>query len=174
MLYQAFNPLEHSFLLYKHWNVCILFTGSIVINFTQFSERYFTSFITKLFRFVMVFHVSLWTEFIWLFIWTKNSESPAPHCGHPGPISGQSTWDLGWTEASEKFFLWLLRFSPRNMIPPMLHTHLHIHIGILPYWQEKWTMSEGLPKGKDSSDNREHLIWKHFHFFTNLKGLKDW
>jgi hypothetical protein len=24
------------------------------------------------------------------------------------------------------------------------------------YWQEKWTMSEGLPKRKDSSDNREH------------------
>lgn len=45
------------------------------INFTQFSERYVTSFITNLFCLVMVFRVSLWTEFLLLFRWTKNFES---------------------------------------------------------------------------------------------------
>jgi len=32
--------------------------------------------------------------------------------------------------AMEQVSLWVLRMSPANIIPPMLHTHLRLHIAL--------------------------------------------
>ena len=36
--------------------------------------------------------------------------------------------------AMGQVFLWVLKFSPASFIPPMLHTHLHLHVAI-----KRWT-----------------------------------
>jgi hypothetical protein len=48
--------------------------------------------------------------------------SSASHLGGPGTIPGQLMWDLWWTKWHwDRFFPRVLRFSPVNFIPPVLH-----------------------------------------------------
>jgi hypothetical protein len=55
-------------------------------------------------------------------------KSPASRRGCPGSISGQSMWDLWWTKWHwDRFSPRVLRFSPVNFIPLVLH-YLEIFI----------------------------------------------
>ena len=152
MLYQTFNPIEHSLLVYKHRNICILFTNSIVsISHNSQKDTLLPSSLSLCL--IMVFRVRYGLNFQLLFRWTNNFESPTSHHGHPGPMSGQSTKDLWWRVAAEKFFS--LIFPSQYDSTYAWYTSSSICCS---YWQDKWTKSGNLPKKKAFSENREHLI----------------
>jgi hypothetical protein len=51
--------------------------------------------------------------------------------GGPGLIPGQSMWDLCCTKWHGNTFLSrVLQFSPVTIIPPTLHTHLHLQVAL--------------------------------------------
>ena len=66
------------------------------------------------------------------YLWPFNdpgSQSPASHRGGPGSISGQPMWDWWRTKCHwGQVFLRVLRFSPVNIISPVLHTDLHLQV----------------------------------------------
>jgi len=103
----------------------------------------------------MVFCLSLGAEFLFIFRRTSNFRSPAPHRGHPGPIPVQYTTDLWWTAAAGNFSLITLAFLLQYNYTNAPYTYPYTYYS---YRQEKWTKPESLPKRKDRSDNREHLI----------------
>jgi hypothetical protein len=56
---------------------------------------------------------------------------PAYHPGGSGSIPGRSMSDLWWTKWQwDRFFSQRFSFPVLSIIPPMLHTHLHIHVAL--------------------------------------------
>ena len=58
----------------------------------------------------------------------------------------------------------VLRFSPVNITPPMIHNYLHLHVVL--------TRSTNGRKLRTFSEIGEHWIENHFHFLLIFKGFK--
>jgi hypothetical protein len=71
--------------------------------------------------------------------------------------------------AVEQVFLQVLRFSPVNTIPPLLHTHLHLHVAVI--IRKNWWEKGSLPKSNYLSKIGKKCIEKNLLLFLLLEGL---
>jgi hypothetical protein len=70
--------------------------------------------------------------------------------------------------ALEHVFLPVLRFAPVSIIPPMLHTHLHLHVPVA-------RRKNGRSRGTLLKSNGIRAIWeqwieKYYSFAWSLEG----
>jgi hypothetical protein len=62
-----------------------------------------------------------------------------------------------------RVFLRVLRFLPVTVIPPVLHTHLHLHVALTT--QTKGRMPGNLQRTSVLLEIGKHRIEKYFHYF---------
>ena len=55
-------------------------------------------------------------------------QSLASHLGDPGSISRESNKIYGEKSDTGTVFVWVFRFTPVGIIPPMFHTHHLLHV----------------------------------------------
>jgi len=111
-----------------------------------------------------------------------NCQSPACHRQGTDSISGQFVWDLRWTKWHwDAFFSWVLRFSPVTIIPPLLHTHLHLHVALtrrtnarnLGPYQKRCCFGNQGALGRKVFSLLPYILESNPHPFYSFRGLKN-
>ena len=69
------------------------------------------------------------------------------------------------------FFSQYFGFSPVSIIPPMIHTHLHLHIALIR--RIRRAKPGNLPKSNSLSEVKEHWIEKCCNLFYALGGSNN-
>ena len=102
----------------------------------------------------------------------SGSSSPASHRGGPVSIPGQYVWVLVMEKVTlRQVLLLVLRFCPFNVIPPVLHTHLQLHVA--------FTRTKGRNQGNTAKSNalsniEEHWIENNFHVIFITAKARAW
>jgi hypothetical protein len=58
----------------------------------------------------------------------------------------------------------VLQFSAATIIPPVLHTHIYLHVALTGEKKNKEAKPSNLPNSNGLSVNGEHWIENNFHF----------